>query len=156
MDLAAYLRTLAALAAERGKALIWPVRLGVRALVIDPQERVLLVRHTYVSGWSLPGGGVDAGESAEVALARELSEEAGVELLAQPIFHGLFFNPKASRRGHVACYVVRDFRIAPTQPNFEIAEARFFPADALPEDTSPPTCARLVEVSEGAPPSEIW
>ncbi len=156
MDLPAYLQRLAALSAERAKGLIRPLRLGVRALIIDPQEGVLLVRHTYVSGWYLPGGGVEAGESAEAALARELYEEAGVELLASPRFHGLFFNPKASRRDHVACYVVRDFRIAPTQPNFEIAEARFFSADALPEDTSPATRARLAEVLKGAPASEIW
>lgn len=156
MDLGAYLRRLAALGAERAKGLIRPLRLGVRALVIDRQGRVLLVRHTYVPGWYLPGGGVEASESAEAAITRELREEAGVELLARPHFHGLFFNPKASRRDHVACYLARDFRIAPTPSNFEIAEARFFPADALPEDTSPATRARLAEVLNGAPVSEMW
>jgi ADP-ribose pyrophosphatase YjhB (NUDIX family) len=156
MDLAANLRRVAALSTERAKGLIWPLRLGVRALVIDPREHVLLVRHTYVSGWYLPGGGVEAGESAEAALVRELSEEAGVELLASPRLHGLFFNPRASRRDHVACYVVRDFRVAPTEANFEIAEARFFPADALPEDASPATRARLAEVLNNAPASETW
>jgi 8-oxo-dGTP pyrophosphatase MutT (NUDIX family) len=156
MDLGAYLRCLAAQVADRATSLIRPLHLGVRGMVIDPQEKVLLVRHTYVSGWYLPGGGVEAGESAQAALARELSEEAGVVLLASPIFHGLFFNPKGSRRDHVACYVVRDFRISPIPPNFEIAEARFFPADALPEDTSPATRARLAEVLKGAPPSDIW
>jgi ADP-ribose pyrophosphatase YjhB (NUDIX family) len=156
MDLAADLRRLTAQGAERAKGLLWPLRLGVRALVIDPQQGLLLVRHTYVAGWYLPGGGVEAGESAEAAVARELSEEAGVELLARPHFHALFFNPKASRRDHIACYVVRDFRIVPTQPNFEIAEARFFPADALPENTSPATRARLAEVLNKSPVSEIW
>jgi ADP-ribose pyrophosphatase YjhB (NUDIX family) len=156
MDLAANLRRVAVLAAERTKGFIWPLRLGVRALVIDPREHVLLVRHTYVSGWYLPGGGVEAGESAEAAVARELSEEASVELLARPRLHGLFFNPRPSRRDHVACYVVRDFRIAPTKPNFEIAEARFFAPDALPEDTSPATCARLAEVLNNAPAPETW
>lgn len=156
MDLAAYLRRLAALGAERAKGRIRPLRLGVRALVIEPEARVLLVRHTYVSGWYLPGGGVEAGKSTEAALARELREEAGIELLARPLLHGLFFNPKGSRRDHVACYVVRDFRVTPTRPNFEIAEARFFSADALPEDTSTATRARLTEVLSNAPASEIW
>jgi ADP-ribose pyrophosphatase YjhB (NUDIX family) len=156
MDLGAYLRRFTAQLAERWKGLVCPLRLGVRAVVIDGQERVLLVRHTYVSGWYLPGGGVEAGESAEAALARELSEEAGVELLASPVFHGLYFNAKASARDHVACYVVRDFRIAPVPPNFEIAEARFFAIDALPHDASPATRARLDEVLKNAPISELW
>jgi 8-oxo-dGTP pyrophosphatase MutT (NUDIX family) len=48
--------------------------LGVRALVTDEQGRVLLIEHTYVLGWWLPGGGVDRGETAHQAVARELRE----------------------------------------------------------------------------------
>src|SRR2546421_662183 len=48
--------------------------LGVRAVVIDGQGRVFLVRHSYVAGWHLPGGGVEAGETIAAALAREIVE----------------------------------------------------------------------------------
>lgn len=156
MDLLAVPRRLAARLATLAKGIRSPPRLGVRGLVLDGDGRVLLVRHTYVSGWYLPGGGVEAGETAAAALARELSEESGVELLGAPRLHGLFFNPKASRRDYVACYVVRDFRVTPIGPNFEIVDARFFPADAVPEDTSPATRARLAEVLTGASVPDVW
>lgn len=156
MDLLAVPRRLAARLATLAKGIRSPLRLGVRGLVLGGDGRVLLVRHTYVSGWYLPGGGVEAGETAAAALARELSEESGVELLGAPRLHGLFFNPKASRRDYVACYVVRDFRVTPIGPNFEIVDARFFPADAVPEDTSPATRARLAEVLTGASVPDVW
>ena len=85
--------------------------LGVRALIIDEEGRIFLVKHSYVSGWHLPGGGVEAGETLGEALARELREEGNIEITAPPRLHGLFFNTQTSRRDHVAAYVVRDFRV---------------------------------------------
>jgi ADP-ribose pyrophosphatase YjhB (NUDIX family) len=133
-----------------------PRRLGVRGVVLDAQGQVLLVRHTYVSGWYLPGGGVEAGETVVAALARELREESGVELLGAPRLHGLFFNPKISRRDYVACYVVREFRVTPIESNFEIVEARFFPVEAVPTDTSRATRARLAEILTGTSAPDVW
>src|SRR3954468_10273945 len=85
--------------------------LGMRAAVLDPAGRVFLIRHTYVRGWHLPGGGVEAGESARSALARELREEACIEIVGEPRLHGLYFNRNVSNRDHVLLYVVRDFRV---------------------------------------------
>src|SRR5580692_5172919 len=84
--------------------------LGVRAVVLDNENRVFLVKHSYVSGWHLPGGGVEAGETFRDALQRELAEEGRIELAGEPALHGLFFNSHVSRRDHVAVYLVRHFQ----------------------------------------------
>ena len=131
--------------------------LGVRALVLDEEGRVFLVKHSYVSGWHLPGGGVEAGETLGEALARELREEGNIEITAPPRLHGLFFNNRASRRDHVALFVVRAFRqSAAPVPDREIVAHGFFAADALPNDTTAATRARIIEVLGGAPVSERW
>lgn len=57
---------------------------GVRGVVLDPAGRVFLVKHTYVSGWHLPGGGVEVGETAMQSLERELGEEGNLALDAPP------------------------------------------------------------------------
>ena len=60
-----------------------PMTLGVRGLVHDrATNSVFLIRHTYVPGWQLPGGGVEIGETLVEALARELAEEGNIALIA--------------------------------------------------------------------------
>src|SRR5438045_5779361 len=74
--------------------------LGVRALVIDERGRVFLVKHSYISGWHLPGGGVEAGETLIEAVIRELREEGNIEVTEAPELRGMFFNDRDSRRDH--------------------------------------------------------
>jgi 8-oxo-dGTP pyrophosphatase MutT (NUDIX family) len=131
--------------------------LGVRALVLDSEGRILLVKHSYVSGWHLPGGGVEPGETLIDALIRELREEANVEPTAPPILHGMFFNDRLSPRNHVAVFVLRNFRqIGKPVPNYEIIAHGFFRLAELPNDTTAATRARILEVVGGAPISERW
>src|SRR3954452_10066666 len=70
--------------------------LGVRGVVLDRETRVFLVKHSYVSGWHLPGGGVETGETFREALERELMEEGRIALLGEPCLHGVFFNSHVS------------------------------------------------------------
>lgn len=131
--------------------------LGVRAAVIDAEARVFLVRHTYVPGWHLPGGGVEIGESTGAALERELAEEAGIAVAGAPALHGVFFRGREARRDHVVVFVVREFRqLAEKRPDWEIAGAGFFPLDALPDATTLGTRDRLDEIAGRRPVSDVW
>ena len=131
--------------------------LGVRGLVLDGDNRVFLVKHSYVSGWHLPGGGVEVGETFREALQRELMEEGEIELSGEPVLHGLFFNSHVSRRDHVAVYVVRQFRQATMpEPNREIIACGFFRPDELPADTTEGTRLRIAEVLNNRQKIASW
>jgi 8-oxo-dGTP pyrophosphatase MutT (NUDIX family) len=131
--------------------------LGVRAVVLDSEDRVFLVKHSYVSGWHLPGGGVEVGETMRDALARELMEEGRIAVSGPPVLHGVYFNRRVSRRDHVALYVVRQFRQdRMPEPNGEIIACGFFGAGALPSDTTRGTRLRIAEVLEKAAIACDW
>jgi ADP-ribose pyrophosphatase YjhB (NUDIX family) len=131
--------------------------IGVRAVIFDGEGRVFLVKHSYVSGWHLPGGGVEKGETILAALDRELREEGNIELTEPPVFHAIQFNRRISRRDHVAVYIVRAFRQStPPQPNSEIVAHGFFATSELPADTTRATRERIAEVLTARAPSEIW
>jgi 8-oxo-dGTP pyrophosphatase MutT (NUDIX family) len=126
-------------------------------VVLDGQNRVFLVQHSYISGWHLPGGGVETGETFRGALQRELEEEGRIALTGEPVLHALFLNSHISRRDHIAVYVVRHFsQDRPPEPNREIIASGFFEAGALPAETTKGTLLRIAEVLEGKPPIPTW
>jgi ADP-ribose pyrophosphatase YjhB (NUDIX family) len=131
--------------------------LGVRGVVLDPENRVFLVRHSYVSGWHLPGGGVEVGETFMEALERELFEEGRIALAGEPELHGIFLNSHVSPRDHVAVFVIKRFtQDRPPEPNHEIVETGFFAAEALPEGITLGTLSRLREVLDGVKVIPTW
>ena len=131
--------------------------LGVRAVVLDADNKVFLVKHSYVHGWYLPGGGVEVGESFLEALRRELEEEGRIELAGEPVLHGIFHNSHVSPRDHVAVYVVRNYRQDRLpEPNREIVACGFFDPADLPEEATPGTRLRIAEVLDGKPATATW
>ena len=130
--------------------------LGVRGLVLDADGRVLLIRHTYVKGWYMPGGGIERGETAEEALARELVEEAGVRLTARPRLVSFHSNHVRFPGDHVLIYRVEAWAPCPATSVGEIDEVAWFAPDALPHDITPSTRRRIEEALGGEEPHPHW
>lgn len=134
-----------------------PMTLGVRVLVENEKGEVLLVRHTYVEGWYLPGGGVETNDTMVETAIKELREEVGFEVIGELQLLGIYKNNSASKRDHVALYKVDEWREAETfKPNREIAEIGFFALDALPEDITKGNLMRIREVYFDEPKSQYW
>lgn len=144
------LRHLAFLAAR-------PLTLGVRAAALDETGAVFLVRHTYLEGWYLPGGGVEPGETTQDSIRRELEEEGNIELSQAPRLVSIHLNRAGLKRDHVlfyACPHVRQTR--PKTPDREIAESGFFALDDLPASVTPGTRRRLDELAGGGVADPFW
>jgi ADP-ribose pyrophosphatase YjhB (NUDIX family) len=130
--------------------------LGVRAACFDAEGRIFLVRHTYVPGWYMPGGGVERNETVLEALEKEIREEGNLVMTSPPSLFHVYFNSRISKRDHVLLYRVQVEQTAPRLPDREIAESGFFPLDALPDNTTTATLARVRELSGAVPPADLW
>ena len=105
-----------------------PTSVGVLALVVDDEGRILLVEHTYRRGWYLPGGGVHRQEPLEDTLRRELREEVGVDPTGPPRLHGTFSNFSEGKSDYIVLFVVEKWERRPVR-SFEIDDSRFFAPD---------------------------
>jgi len=143
-------------AAQAHAAFSRGVTLGARGVVTDAEGRVLLVEHTYLPGWYLPGGGVERREVAEQALARELVEEAGVAVVGRPRLVSIHSNERSHAGDHVLIYRVDEWTPCAATSRGEIHAVAWFAPDALPADATPSTRRRIAEVLQGAPADPHW
>lgn len=130
--------------------------LGVRGVAVDAEGRVLLVKHTYVYGWWLPGGGIERGQTAEDAVVQEMREEAGLIVEGRPALISVHSNERYFRGDHVLVYRIDRFTMTDRSSHGEIAEIGWFDPVALPEDTHRATRARLAEVFGEAEATPEW
>lgn len=121
---------------------------GVSGLVRDAEGRVLLLKHTYRgdSPWGLPGGGLGTGESLEECLQREMLEESGLRVEVLAMLSGAVHYDRRLVDVIFSCRPMPGESLDHFRPNAEIAEARFFDPDALPDGLSPGQ-RRLVKVA---------
>ena len=129
--------------------------IGVDAAVLDPDGRILLVLPRDGSGWAMPGGFAEIGQTPAEAVLHELWEEAGlrgraVRLLG--LFDGRRWGTLAKVHLVQLLFLVECAEFAP-EPGVEVADARFFPPDRLPRpmrvghDTRVPMA---IELAHGA------
>lgn len=138
-------------------ALARGMTMGVRAACFDDAGRVFLVRHSYVPGWHLPGGGIERGETALEAVAKEIREEGNLALGAAPQLLHVYFNRQTSKRDHVLLYRCDGVtQTAPRLKDREIVEAGFFALEALPVATTAATRRRLEEIAGRAAFADFW
>lgn len=127
-------------------------------MVENKAGEILLVRHTYTKGLYFPGGGVEKGETVYESMVRELEEEGGVKVTDSACLVGIFSNHRHMRNDHVLLYkVAADAWTKFGDPiGREISELVWCDPSAPPEDTTPGTKRRLVELITKSVPDELW
>jgi len=118
---------------------------GVKVIMRDENDQILLVRHAYGSReWTFPGGGKKGDESPEATAKREIDEELSVALQAVQVC-GNLTSRKEYKHDHITiCTGKVSGKIEPSP--FEIDEARWFNTDQVPELESVAT--KILEVYE--------
>lgn len=130
--------------------------LGARAIVLNGQGQVLLVKHTYHTHWYLPGGGVKKNESTIEAVIRELKEETGLVVAPEePQLFGIYHHTYLGVNDYPVIYVVKNYSTVPAHSG-EIEQMNWFHYAELPEMTSPGTRRRLTEYFTESAHSERW
>jgi 8-oxo-dGTP pyrophosphatase MutT (NUDIX family) len=134
--------------------LLTPMDVGTAAIV-EQAGRIVLVRHSYKSGWLFPGGAVERGEPPATAIIRELQEEIGLTQSAPPQLLGVFVRRRLWATNLVLLYRVREV-VFVFKPSWEIREVRLADPAEPPPGASPATCRRLKELLGEASQAAHW
>lgn len=113
-----------------------PKTRGAKCL-IEHDGKFLLVKLNYAHKmWTIPGGGVNKGETFLNAAVREAKEETGLAVF-NPVFIGYYKNAREYKRDTVEVYLAttnkKEFKLDP----IEIQKAAWFKEGDLPKDCTP-------------------
>jgi 8-oxo-dGTP pyrophosphatase MutT (NUDIX family) len=117
---------------------------GAAILVLDEQDRLLMMKRSDSGCWGPPGGATEPGEVVEDAAKRETLEETNLEIGEMSLF-GVFSGPELYYKypngdevyNVTIVYLSRDWR-GQVKLNGEHTEWNWFAADEIPDDVSPP------------------
>ena len=146
--------------AYRLHKLIWkwlrPRTRGVKVMLFNPAGEILLIRNSYGDSeqFVLPGGGVRPWETPQRAAAREVREELGLTAAALTLV-STHFSGAEGKRDTIHLFRAKTDR-PPVADNWEVAEARFFALDVLPDEVSAATRRRIVEHLGERQPDGSW
>jgi len=113
-------------------------------LVVDHEQHLLMMKRTDSGLWGIPGGAVELGEVIEEAARRETREETNLEIVEMSLF-GVFSGPElhyiypnGDEVYNVSIVYLSHNWQGEIKLNDEHSEWKWFPANELPEDFSPP------------------
>lgn len=117
---------------------------GAAVLILDEQNRLLMLKRSDIGRWGIPGGAMELGEFVENAAKREALEETGLEIGEMSLF-GVFSGPELYYKypggdevyNVSIVYVSHDWR-GEIKLNHEHSEWKWFAAGAIPDSISPP------------------
>jgi 8-oxo-dGTP pyrophosphatase MutT (NUDIX family) len=117
---------------------------GAAILVLDEQDRLLMMKRSDSGCWGPPGGATEPGEVVEEAAKRETLEETNLEVGEMYLF-GVFSGPELYYKypngdevyNVTIVYLSHDWR-GQVKLNGEHTEWNWFAADEIPDDVSPP------------------
>jgi len=130
---------------------------GAAILIVDEQNRLLLMKRSDSGCWGPPGGATEPGEVVDEAARREAFEETGLQVRGVSLF-GVFSGPELYYKypngdevyNVTIVYLSSDFSGA-VQLNHEHAEWRWLTIDEIPENISPPIKPVIKKYKESTP-----